>query len=399
MDDFYDLLGVHRSASQDELKAAYRSKVREYHPDVNPDEDARDLFKLVNRAHDILSDPAERKDYDRLGHATYVRQRMDRYSLTEVDEILGEDGRGRSKADTGGSGTASVRGTGVGGTVGSGDASAGSASRRSGSSRSGGSAGTTNGRGSTGSASPAASSGGASAGTGESTRRGNGVGTASTSRTTTNGTGTDSRRTSSGSANQRSSTTSRTRSGSGRGQTSTTGVSDAVDPSTVTQGRRGRTQSARTFTLKRAWAAVAASLVVYVGGLAGYAAANGAALNALVAGLSTRPLQVLLSTSPLADPVAVAVTTVVAGELTMGHLLLPVGAIALGIVLTSTVLRYGSGTARLYVAAGVAPLLVLAIAQAGVSVLALDLLLLVILPVVGTVVFLIDVGRYLGARD
>ncbi|RQG89975.1 J domain-containing protein [Natrarchaeobius halalkaliphilus] len=73
--DFYDLLEIPPDASPDEIKDAYREKVRVYHPDVNDDDRARAQFTAVKKAHDILGDPTERKAYDRLGHREYVAKR------------------------------------------------------------------------------------------------------------------------------------------------------------------------------------------------------------------------------------------------------------------------------------------------------------------------------------
>jgi DnaJ-class molecular chaperone len=65
--DYYATLGVGRTASEKEIKSAYRKLARQYHPDVNKDPKAEARFKTINEAYEVLSDPKKREKYDRLG--------------------------------------------------------------------------------------------------------------------------------------------------------------------------------------------------------------------------------------------------------------------------------------------------------------------------------------------
>ncbi|VAW30871.1 Chaperone protein DnaJ, partial [hydrothermal vent metagenome] len=67
--DFYDVLGLARGASKDEIKKSYRKLARQFHPDVNKEAGAEDQFKEIQRAYEILSDEQKRQAYDSYGHA------------------------------------------------------------------------------------------------------------------------------------------------------------------------------------------------------------------------------------------------------------------------------------------------------------------------------------------
>jgi molecular chaperone DnaJ len=66
--DYYEVLGVARGASEVEIKRAFRTAARQYHPDVNKAPDAETRFKEINEAYEVLSDPQKRAAYDRFGH-------------------------------------------------------------------------------------------------------------------------------------------------------------------------------------------------------------------------------------------------------------------------------------------------------------------------------------------
>ena len=105
--DYYQVLGVDKTASQDDIKKAFRKLARKYHPDLNPnDATAKDKFQAINEANEVLSDPEKRKKYDEYGeHWKYA------------DEFEAQK-RARQQAGAGGFG--GFGGTGFGGQGGAG---------------------------------------------------------------------------------------------------------------------------------------------------------------------------------------------------------------------------------------------------------------------------------------
>ena len=68
--DYYEVLGLNKGASEDQIKKAFRKMAMKYHPDKNPgDKDAEAKFKEINEAYSVLSDPEKKKMYDQFGHA------------------------------------------------------------------------------------------------------------------------------------------------------------------------------------------------------------------------------------------------------------------------------------------------------------------------------------------
>ncbi|HKO24391.1 MAG TPA: molecular chaperone DnaJ [Chloroflexota bacterium] len=106
--DYYEVLGVARNASEDELKRAFRTLARQYHPDVNKSPDAEARFKEIGEAYDVLSDPQKRRVYDQCGHAGLDRQGYGGFQgfegfgsvadiFEQVDTFFGGAGRGRTR--------------------------------------------------------------------------------------------------------------------------------------------------------------------------------------------------------------------------------------------------------------------------------------------------------------
>jgi curved DNA-binding protein len=107
--DFYEVLGVPRTATQDEIQRAYRKLARQHHPDVNSDPGAEDRFKEISEAYDVLSDPQTRRRYDAFGA-----------DFRQVPEDVDPEAFQRSRAGAGTAGAGQGRGPGGAGGFGTG---------------------------------------------------------------------------------------------------------------------------------------------------------------------------------------------------------------------------------------------------------------------------------------
>lgn len=85
--DYYEILGVSRDASKEDLKRSYRRLARKYHPDVNKDAGAEERFKEINRAYEVLSEPETRARYDRFGEAGVSGSGGAGYDYTDMGGI------------------------------------------------------------------------------------------------------------------------------------------------------------------------------------------------------------------------------------------------------------------------------------------------------------------------
>ncbi len=91
MKDYYAILGVSKSASQEEIKKAYRKLALKYHPDKNPDDpDAEERFKEINEAYAVLSDPEQRARYDRFGTADPRQAHPADPGVGDLFDLLGQ---------------------------------------------------------------------------------------------------------------------------------------------------------------------------------------------------------------------------------------------------------------------------------------------------------------------
>jgi molecular chaperone DnaJ len=93
--DYYEILGVTRDASPDDLKKAFRQKARKYHPDLNKgSKEAEERFKEVNEAYQVLSDPQKKAQYDQVGHAEFRPGDAASYKTPSYDDLFRDFGLG-----------------------------------------------------------------------------------------------------------------------------------------------------------------------------------------------------------------------------------------------------------------------------------------------------------------
>ena len=97
--DYYEVLGVSKNASQEEIKSAFRKLAKKYHPDVSKEENAAEKFKEAQEAYAVLSDENKRKQYDQFGHSAFTNNQggfsgFDGFDFGSMEDIFGDMFRG-----------------------------------------------------------------------------------------------------------------------------------------------------------------------------------------------------------------------------------------------------------------------------------------------------------------
>lgn len=373
--DFYDVLGAPADASQEELKRAYRGRVREYHPDVHDHPEGDAQFKLIREAHDVLSDPAERKDYDRMSHREYVEKRLDDLPPLSVFPEAEDEEPSDSASETTTDPTHSV------------SSPSRSSERHPDSSQSGGS---TSASSSTRSARSQSTDSSRSSGRSGSRSR---QSSSSSQSTRTDRTTNRSRSRASGRSSESTSA------GAERSSTTWDDVTEQTARSGAARSSTSSAAARRRRGLRRWYGVVLLSLLAYLAGIGTYAAPYTGTLSGLMTQLMTTPIATLTAEFPLPSPTTYVLGTATAaasGEPGVG-LLFVVGIAALPIVVLTAVAQFGQGSAWTYALASLGPVLPLAVARFAPLPTALALVGLVVLPLFSGFGFLLDVGRYLYA--
>lgn len=421
--DFYDLLGIDEDAEPEELKTAYRTAVRRYHPDVNDKDEADAQFKVVKTAYEVLSNPKERSRYDRVGHRTYVRDHLEGLPTTVVSTVEGDVGN--RPGTTPDASETKPKGSSRW------DQSAGS--RAAGNTESTSDHATTSGHSSTSrSNDERRSAGDATEARATSGRRtaSDGVDDGVSEKGATRN-GTDQRdyspnasaavQSASESPGSDASTTSdridegspagepasgSDKAGNSSSQTQAAGTTTGTrQPSVTERGRR----DAHRIGLRRGFGASLIGLLVYLVGIGDYIVASGLVSDAILKGLTTSPVPTLLQGIEIRDPVVYLLASISDPGVA---LLFGIGLLVLPLTVGTTVLKYGRGVARLYAIAVLTPILWLSLVSESVATVAgVDfagftgpnfpllgtILLLGVIPVGAALAFSIDVARYLHA--
>ncbi len=100
--NYYQILGINKNATTNEIKRAYRSLARKYHPDINPgDKSSEEKFKEINEAYEVLSDPDKRQKYDRFGEQWQYAEQFVRPEQGSIKWDFSQGGRAFESSDFG----------------------------------------------------------------------------------------------------------------------------------------------------------------------------------------------------------------------------------------------------------------------------------------------------------